>query len=87
MYKCDDILVSLSVHIVVSWHLEHTNYTCKLGGLTQPGNYYLRARNSTVDLLVLNSLDQVLFILKIFLISFTQQATIMRRSTVLSLPP
>jgi hypothetical protein len=32
----------------------------------------------TVDLLVLTSLEQLLFILKILLISFTKQATLMR---------
>ncbi len=44
-------------------------------------------RLSTVDLLVLTSLDQLLFILKILLIFFTIQATLMRGSTVLILPP
>jgi hypothetical protein len=34
-----------------------------------------------------SSLDQLLFILKILLTSFTKQATLMRRSTVLSCPP
>ncbi len=41
---------------------------------------------STVDLLELTSLDQLLFILKILLTFFTKQPTLMRRSTVLSLP-
>jgi hypothetical protein len=41
---------------------------------------------STVDLLALISLDQLLFILKILFTYVTQQATLMRRSTVLSLP-
>jgi hypothetical protein len=45
----------------------------------------LRGRLRTVDLLVLTSLDQLIFIENIFL--FTKQATWMRRSTVLSLPP
>jgi hypothetical protein len=40
---------------------------------------------STVDLLVLTGLDQLLFILKIFFTFFTKQATLMRRSTVLEL--
>jgi hypothetical protein len=44
-------------------------------------------RISTVDLLVLTSLDQLIFILKI-LFSFLQNKLILtRRSTVLSLPP
>ncbi len=45
-------------------------------------------RLSIVDLLVLTSLDQFLFILKILLNFFTKEAnTLMRRSVVLSLPP
>ncbi len=40
---------------------------------------------STVDLLVLTSLDKLLFILKILFAFFTKQATFMRRSTVLSI--
>jgi hypothetical protein len=39
-----------------------------------------------VDLLVLTSLNQLLFILKILLTFVTKQPTLMRRSTVLSLP-
>jgi hypothetical protein len=41
----------------------------------------------TVDLLVLTSLDQRLFILKILCTIFTKQAILIRRSTELSLPP
>jgi hypothetical protein len=41
---------------------------------------------STVNLLVLTSLDQLLFILKLLFTSFTKQATLMRGATVLSLP-
>jgi hypothetical protein len=40
-----------------------------------------------VDHLKLINLDQLLFILKMFLTFFTKQATLMRRSTVLTLPP
>jgi hypothetical protein len=43
-------------------------------------------RLSTVDLLVLTSLDKLVFELKIFSF-FTKQATLMRRSTVPGLPP
>jgi hypothetical protein len=43
-------------------------------------------RLSKVDLLVLPNLDKFLFILKIFFTSVRKQATLMRRSTVLSLP-
>ncbi len=48
---------------------------------------YWRGRLDTVDLLVLTSLKQVLFILKILFTLFKKQATLIRRSTVLSLPP
>jgi hypothetical protein len=43
-------------------------------------------RISTVDLLVLTSLDQVLFILKLYFSFFTKQPILMRRSTVRILP-
>jgi hypothetical protein len=46
----------------------------------------LRERLSTVDLLVLTSLDQLLFILQILFTLVTQQTILMRRSTVQSLP-
>ncbi len=42
---------------------------------------------STVDLLVLTGLDQLIFWLKIIFPLFAKQATLMRRSTVLSLTP
>jgi hypothetical protein len=42
---------------------------------------------STVDLLVLTSLDQLNFILKILFTFFITQTTLMWSSTVLSLPP
>jgi len=41
----------------------------------------------TVDLHILASLDQLIFVLKVLFTFFTKQATLMRRSTVLSLPP
>ncbi len=46
----------------------------------------LKGRLSTVDLLVLTSLDQVIFIMKILFNFVTKQTTLMRRSTVLSVP-
>ncbi len=56
-------------------------------GNWKAGKAYWRGRLSTVDLLVLTSLDQLLFILKILFTYVTKQAaTLMRRSTVLSLP-
>jgi hypothetical protein len=51
------------------------------------GKSYWGGRLSTVDLLVQTSLDSNLYKLKILFTFFTKQATLMRRSTVLSLPP
>jgi hypothetical protein len=47
---------------------------------------YWRGRLSTVDLLELASLFQLLVILKTLLTFFTKQVTLVRRPTVLSLP-
>jgi hypothetical protein len=52
-----------------------------------PWKPYRRRRISTAHLLVLTGLDQLLLILKILSTYFAKQATLMRRSTVLSLPP
>jgi hypothetical protein len=46
----------------------------------------MKGRLCTVDLLVLTRLDQLHFIKKILFRSFTKQATLLSRSTVLSLP-
>jgi hypothetical protein len=46
----------------------------------------LKGKASVIDLLVLTTLYQLIFILKILFTFFTKQATLMRRSTVLSLP-
>ncbi len=52
------------------------------------GKSYWRGRRvSTVDLLVLTSLDKLLVKLKILFTFLTKDATLMRRSTVLILPP
>ncbi len=48
---------------------------------------YSRERLSTVDLLVLTSLNQLLFKSKIFFKFLTKQAVVMKRSTVLTLSP
>ncbi len=47
-----------------------------------PRNPYIKGRLSTVDLLVLTNLDQVLFRIDFF----TKQATFLRKSFVLRLP-
>ena len=52
-----------------------------------PEKPYWRGRLCTVDLLVLTNLDRLLVMLKILFAFFTKQATLMRRSVVLSLPP
>jgi len=51
-----------------------------------PGNPYRRGTLSTVDLLVLTILDQLFFIKTILFTIVKKQATLMRRSTVLSRP-
>jgi hypothetical protein len=52
-----------------------------------PGKSFGRERLSTIDLLVLvTSLNLLLLKLKILFSFFVQQATLMRRSTVLSIP-
>ncbi len=53
--------------------------------LLKPGKPYWRGRLSTVDLPVLTSLDQLLFVLKSLFTNFTKQAPLMRKSIVLSL--
>ncbi len=50
------------------------------------GNPHWRGRIITLDLLVLTSLDQFLFQLKIWITFLTKQATLVSRSTALSLP-
>ncbi len=50
------------------------------------GKSYRRGKLSTVDLLVLTSLGQLVFILKLLFSFVTKYAALMRRSTVLSLP-
>jgi hypothetical protein len=50
------------------------------------GNSYQSGRHSTDDLLARSSLDLVIFISRILIPFVKKQATLMRRSTVLSLP-
>ncbi len=66
-----------------NWNLQKEFLNC-VYWLTNPGNSYWRERISTVELLVLTSLDQLLLIFKICLFYLTKQG--MRRSMVLSLP-
>jgi len=58
---------------LIKWYLE-------------PGKPYWRGNLSTVDLLVLTSLDKLPFTKKILITFVRKQAKLMRRSTVLSLP-
>jgi hypothetical protein len=55
-------------------------------GHSREGKPYCKGKLSTVDLLVLTSSDQGLFMLNALLIIATKQATLMRRSTLLNLP-
>jgi uncharacterized protein YjbI with pentapeptide repeats len=57
-----------------------------VGLIIQSREALLKGRLSTVDLLVLTSLDRLPLILQTFFIFFTKEATLMRRSTVLSFP-
>ncbi len=61
----------------------HQSYKTPFHRLWRSG----QGRLSTVDLLVLTSLHQLLLMLKILFTFFTKQPTLIRRSTVLSLPP
>ena len=75
-YGILQIAILLIVNITVLWLL-----------IPFPGKSYWRGRLSTVGLLVLTSLDEFLFVLKISFTFLAKQAGLMRRSTVLSLPP
>jgi hypothetical protein len=55
--------------------------------LLWPGKSNWRGRLSTADLLVLTSLDYLIFYNENTIYLFTRQAALMRRSFVLSLPP
>ncbi len=60
---------STSTHTRIHTHV-HTH--------TQPGNPYWRGRLNTVELLVLASLEQLVFVYKILITFVTKQATLMR---------
>jgi hypothetical protein len=53
--------------------------------MERAGTPYRSGRLSTVDLLVLTSLDQILFIFEILFNLFTKQDALTRRSMVLTL--
>ncbi len=73
-------MVSLAIIILMTLEASFTIVTCL------SGNPYRRGRISRVDLLAVTSLGKLLFILKILFTSVTKQATLIRRSTVLSSP-
>jgi hypothetical protein len=75
----DPFIVQASLMIVT---YDHNNRL-----IVRAGKSYWRGRLSTVDLLVLTSLDHLLFKSKMLFTFFTKQANLMRRSTVSSLPP
>jgi hypothetical protein len=64
----------------------NTSFSYRKSILIEPGKPYWRGRLSTVDLLVLTSLNQLLFTFKIFFTLFTKQGNLTRRWTVLSFP-
>jgi hypothetical protein len=59
--------------------IQETSFYYRNGDLIQIRETLLRGRLSTVDLLVLTSLGQLLLILKIWFTLFTKHATLMRR--------
>ena len=70
--------------------LQHISFPSELGKFTPVNKFgktsktrevLLRGRLSTFDLLVLTSLYQLVFILKILFSFFTKQSTLMRKST------
>ncbi len=63
----------------------HVNWVYTRQKIGQFREDLLKGRINTVDLLVLTSLDQLLFLLKLYF-SIFKQPILMRRSTVLSLP-
>ncbi len=73
--------ISLWNQLIQSYHNQLKNYIWVYAGKPD-----WRGKLSTVDLLMLTSLDQLLFIIQRLLICFTKQGTLLRRSTVLSLP-
>jgi hypothetical protein len=52
-----------------------------------PGNANWKGRFNTIDLLVLTRSDQLTFMMKLYFSLFTKRVILMRRSSVLSLPP
>jgi hypothetical protein len=66
--------------------LQYDNNNSRKSFKVEAGDPYCRGRLSMVDLLVLTSLDQLIFVLKILFTLVSKQATLMRRSAVLSLP-
>ncbi len=68
-----DFFSCCELRSLIKWYLE-------------PGKPYWRGNLSTVDLLVLTSLDRLPFTKKILITFVRKQAKLMRRSTVLSFP-
>jgi hypothetical protein len=64
---------------------KEVDYILALNTMLRAVNPCRRGRISIVDLIVLTGLDQLLFILKILLTFVSKQATLMRRSIILSL--
>ncbi len=81
----DDFMWFISNNFVAQWQKSASNNESRLKKY-KPGNLYLRVRISTVDLLVLISLDQLILYCNLIYLFFTKPAILMRRSTVLNLP-
>ncbi len=72
--------------LIILGHFPANSANGNLQKLPLPENPYWKGRLSTLDQLVLTSLDLLLYIIKIWFTFDTKQITKMRRSTVLSLP-
>jgi len=93
---CEPLLIMTRLQMLTQKKLSHFILflnSINLNAITQkliiehqmlPGNPYSRGRISTIDLLVLNSLDRLL--LYRFFFIFTKRIILTRRSTVLRLP-
>jgi hypothetical protein len=68
---------------VFGFYIKNNRYITKI---VMSGKPQRREWISTIDLLALSSLDQLLFILKLYFSYFTKQHILMRSSTVLILP-
>ncbi len=73
------------INLIFLNKFNHLSNSVQSKSLVEPGNSCCRGRLSTIDLLVLTSLNQLLFLLKMSLKVFITQPNLTRSSNVLSL--